>query len=295
MAVRRVLWIVWTVLLFSTVALAGPLTVFYTNDLHLRLDRLGTIEAAIAEERSAGTPVLVLDAGDAWHDFRRPIDAVWGAEAMIEWMNRVGYDAMALGNHELYWGRDRVADLVDAAAFPILSANLGHGAGHPAPWTSSVRLDVNGLAVRIIGVTTGEYLPYLDDPWLVCSRPESTMNRWMDMEAPADLTIVLGHLSIDEAIRIAERVPGIDLFITGHSHERTDSPVWIGQTAIVQAGAFARLFGRLRLDVAPGGPVDVLEHALLATEKTPSGFARGLDQLVRVSLVLAATVLLILL
>ena len=295
MALRRSLWIVLAFLAVAPFAFASPLTIFYTNDLHLRFDRLGAIEAAISEERASGAPVLVLDAGDAWHDFRRPIDAVWGAEEMIEWMNRVGYGAMAVGNHELYWGRGRVAELIETAAFPVLSANLSRTGGRPTPWTAGVWLEVSGLAVRILGVTTGEYLPYLDDPWLVHSLPALAIERWVADDAPADFTIVLGHLSVEDAVRIAERVAGIDLFVTGHSHERTEVPRWVGQTMIVQAGEFARWFGRLRLDVDPGRPAEILEHDLLLTEKAPSWIAQGLDRLLCAGLVLAATALLMLL
>ena len=295
MALRRSLWIVLVLVAVAPFAFAEPLTIFYTNDLHLRFDRLGAIEAAIAEERSFGAPVLVLDAGDAWHDFRRPIDAVWGAEAMIEWMNRVGYAAMAVGNHELYWGHERLIELIDRAGFPVLAANLSRAGGRSIPWDSSARISVNGLVVRVIGVTTGEYLPYLDDPWLVRSLPEVAVDRWLSEEAPADLTVVLGHLSLDEATLLVERVSGIDLFITGHSHERTDTPRWVGQTAILQSGAFARFFGRMRLEVPANGPVEILEHDLLPTEEAPGVLAQGLDQLLRVGLVLAVSALLMLL
>ena len=276
-------------------ALADLLTIVYTNDLHLRLHRLDAIEAVVAEERATGVPVLLLDAGDAWHDYRRPIDAVWGAEAMIEWMNRMGYAAMALGNHELYWGRERVAKLVEQATFPLLAANLTRRGGLSVPWAPAARVDAGGLAVRIFGVITGELLPYLDDPWMHHQPPESTLDRWLTVEPPADLTIVLAHLSVDEAIHIAQRVSDIDLIITGHSHERTHTPIDVKGTAIVQAGAFARYFGRIRLDVSPDGQIEILEHKLLTTEKAPSEIAQGLDQLLRVGLVLAVSVLLLLL
>lgn len=295
MALRHTLWIALLLLVGACLGHAGPLTIIYTNDLHLRFDRLGTIEAAIAAERATGNPVLVLDAGDAWHDFRRPIDAVWGAEAMIDWMNRVGYDAMALGNHELYLGRDRVADLIERADFPVLSANVSRVHGDSTPWTPAVLIDVGGLSVRIVGLTTGELLPTLDDPWLRRVSPESSLLRCLAEEPPADLTIALGHVSLDEASLTSERVAGIDLFLTGHSHEQTALPRWVGQTAIVQAGAFARFFGRLRLNIEPDGSVEILEHALLPTEKAPSERTQGLGQLLRVGFVLTVSVLLLLL
>ena len=96
--------------------LASSLTILYTNDLHTRLGRLEGLAELIESERAMDRPVLLLDAGDTWQDFRTPLAAVWGAEEMVDWMNKVRYDAMALGNHDLYWGADQLVALCERAS-----------------------------------------------------------------------------------------------------------------------------------------------------------------------------------
>jgi len=280
----------------SATALAAQLTILYTNDLHLRFDRLASLEALIEEERSQADHVILLDAGDAWQDFRRPIDAVWGADEMVRWMSSVRYDAMAIGNHDLYWGHERLVELIDKADFPVLSANLNPVAGSSAPFRSSSMHWIGGVNVLVIGVVTGEYLPYLDYPRLRYEAAETALARELSVnrEGTVDLVIALGHLPIADAVKIARRVPGIDIFITGHSHETTPEPVRVSDTLVVQSGAFAWYLGKLRLDVEPGRSPQLIDNALLPTAKAAADVARGLRQLLWVVSALAVSVFLVL-
>jgi len=288
-------------LVLATLTVAGidgrarPLEILYTNDLHLRFARLESLEALIEEERAAGVPVLLLDGGDALQDFRTPLAAVWGADEMVAWMNRVGYDAMALGNHELYWGSDRLVELVAAARFPILCANLATPAGLPSPFVASTVHVVDGIRIFLVGVVTNFHLPYPDFPWLRHVRPATAIRREIErLTEPVDVIVAVGHVPVAVAAETARDVPGIDVFVTGHSHEETAEPVRVGKTLIVQAGAFGRALGRLVVDVGDDG-AKLLSNDLLRTEEAPIRVGRGLLQLALVVLTFATTVLLVLL
>ncbi|MBU0596190.1 metallophosphatase, partial [Candidatus Bipolaricaulota bacterium] len=273
---------------------AAPLTILYTNDLHLRFERLVSLERLIADQREDAGPLLLLDAGDAWHDFRRPTTAVWGADEMVSWMNRVGYDAMALGNHDLYWGPERLAELAERASFPLLCAVLRPIAGSRSPFASTAILQAGGFSVYVVGLATSEYLAFSAFPWLRHVPPvEALRAELARVPEDTDLVIVLAHLPVADAVRIVEAVPGIDVFITGHSHEETPEPVLIGETVIVQSGMFARNLGRLDLDIDAGGRHRVIEHRLIPTEKAPVDSSQGLRQLARVLVALSAILLLV--
>jgi 2',3'-cyclic-nucleotide 2'-phosphodiesterase (5'-nucleotidase family) len=247
---------------------AAPLTILYTNDLHLRFARLESLGRLIETEREAGAPILLLDGGDAWQDFRAPIAAVWGADAMVDWMNTTGYDAMALGNHETYWGADRLAELAARAEFPILCANLRPAPGFSPPFVPTAVREIGGIRVLLVGVVTSEYLPYPDLPWLTYVEPAQALAAASEAASEDfDLLVAVGHIPVAQAARIAEAVPGIDVFVTGHSHERTADPLRVGKTLIVQSGAFGHALGRLRLDVADGAAT-VVANELLPTEAT---------------------------
>ncbi len=294
---RRALVLGGALLIVGIGCVSSPLTILYTNDLHLRFERLVSIERLIAEERAGDVSILLLDAGDAWQDFRRPLPAVWGADEMVEWMNRVGYDGMALGNHDMYWGAERLDELVRRASFPILCANLRPVRPGATPFASSTRLDVGGISVLLIGLITEELLPYSAYPALrMISAPLAVQEMIDHAPNDVDLIVVVAHLPVSDAIRVATEVPEIDVFVTGHSHEETSDPVRVGDTLIVQSGAFGEKLGRLVVDVDPEtGGHRLVDNALIPTEKAPTDIGRGLRQLFRVVVAVVAVTLLVLL
>ena len=273
---------------------AAPLTILYTNDLHLRFERLDSLERIIAEQRQNAGALLLLDAGDTWQDFRQPIAAVWGADEMVEWMNRAGYDAMALGNHDFYWGAERLAQLAAHVRFALLCSSLRPIPGSRAPFVPAATFDAGGLSVYVVGLTTSEYHAFSAMPWLQYIPPVEVLETELARRPEgADLTVVLAHVPVADAVGIARRVPGIDIFITGHSHEETIEPIVVGETVIVQSGRFGQKLGRLDLEIDADGNHRVVAHRLIPTEKAPAELGRGLRQLARVLAALSLSVLLV--
>ncbi len=281
--------------LLHVVTIASSLTILYTNDIHSWLDRLEGLAALIAEERSQTYDLLLFDVGDAWHDFRVPLYAVWGADEVVAWMNRVGYDAMAVGNHDLYWGAERLAELSSETDFPLLAANLLPQYGVVAPFIPYTLRPIDGLRVLVIGLLTPEDFPYPDYPWVRYIEPAKALRVVLEEAGTeADLVVVLGHLSVARAVRIARVVPDIDVFLTGHSHETTPDPMREGKTLILQAGAFGRYLGRLKLEIDPqSGAIVSARNSLLETKRTPVVLDRGLLKLFTVMALIATSLLLL--
>ena len=294
---RRALVLGGVLLIVGIGCVSSPLAILYTNDLHLRFERLASIERLIAEERGGETPILLLDAGDAWQDFRRPLPAVWGADEMVEWMDRVGYDAMALGNHEMYWGAKRLDELMRKVSFPILCANLVPVRPDANSFVSSTELMAGDVSVLLIGLITEELLPYSAYPGLRMVPMSGAVRNEIDRTlGEQDLIVVVAHLPVAAAIRVATAVPEIDVFVTGHSHEETSDPIRVGDTLIVQSGGFGENLGRLVVDVDPEtGEHRLIENELIPTEKAPTDIGRGLLQLFAVVVAAVAVSLLVLL
>jgi 2',3'-cyclic-nucleotide 2'-phosphodiesterase (5'-nucleotidase family) len=281
--------------LLQVVTIASSLTILYTNDIHSRFDRLEGLAMLIAEERSQTDDLLLFDVGDAWHDFRVPLYAVWGADEIVAWMNRIGYDAMAVGNHDLYWGAERLAELSSEADFPLLAANLLPWYGVVAPFTPYTIRTVDGLQVLIIGLITPEDFPYPDYPWVRYIEPAEALRMVLEkMRAGVDFVVVLGHLSVARAVQITRVVPDIDVFLTGHSHETTPDPVREGKTLILQAGAFGLYLGRLKLEIdSRSREIVSARNSLLATKRTPVVLNRGYMKLFTVVALIATSLLLL--
>ena len=93
------------------------------------------------------------------------------------------------------------------------------------------------------------------------------------------------------ACMMARQVPEIDLFISGHSHQRTEEPIREGDTLIVQSGQFGQALGRLRLDVdVSTGGVEVLSNHLIPTVKTPAQIRAGVRKFLSVLTVITLAI-----
>lgn len=248
-----------------------PLTILHMNDLHghilpyedktVRQDKLvsgaGYFAAIIRQERSRQPDsTLLLAAGDMFQG--TPISNVFKGEPVMEIMNALQFDAMAIGNHEFDWGRGPLDQLMAAARFPFLAANIVTSTGQGLQGTKPcILVKRKGLQVAVIGLTTPE-TAYSTKPAhvadLTFQEPASVMPglvRKVRSEG-AGLVVVLSHLGLDADLELARKVSGIDVIFGGHSHTAVTDPVRINGTIIVQAGYYGLYVGALDLEVDPG-------------------------------------------
>jgi 2',3'-cyclic-nucleotide 2'-phosphodiesterase / 3'-nucleotidase / 5'-nucleotidase len=263
------------------------LTILHTTDLHGTLTAwdylanrpaargLTRIASLVRGVRAEGSPVLLLDAGDAMQG--SPLETVWrrgfseGHEPMMTAMNRLGYDAMAVGNHEFSYGLGALARARAEAGFPWLAANIVRADGTPAFDRSLVKA-IGGLRVGIVGLCT-EAVPSLEDsanhaglrflPAVTAARDEVAR---LKGEGRCDAVVVLAHTGLgraprdgvahegevpgeDVGLRIAQEVSGVDVVILGHTHAVIDS-MQVGATLVTQAGRWAEGLGRVDLTFA---------------------------------------------
>jgi len=123
--------------------------------------------------------------------------------------------------------------LIEQAAFPILCANLKPAFGWDSPFVGSKIIERGGLRILSIGLITDEYFPFGDYPWYDYIAPEVALREEIaELEGSVDLIVVVAHLPVVEAARIAAVLPDVDVFVTGHSHEETPDPVVVGDTLI---------------------------------------------------------------
>lgn len=263
---------------------AGPasvtITVLHTSDLHGHVsaqdslaDRdfgegLARVAAAARSIRAEGRPTLLLDSGDTIQGSPEQALAFsgqvpGGRDPIIATMNQVGYDAMAVGNHEFDFGRDRLATSRAEARFPFLSANVVEDNGRPAFDPYVVRT-VAGVRVGILGLTT-PLVPSWESPSRISGL------RFIDSVEAArrvipmlrerercDLVVVLAHEGFErdpetgvdrgggeenQAFALATKVVGIDLLLAGHTHASI-APRRLGGAWISEPGRFGSMLTR---------------------------------------------------
>ena len=235
------------------------------------------IGGAKASAAADGTPVLLLDAGDFMmgtpFEFLATV-----ASPELAMMHALGYDATTIGNHELDWTPHGLAGILSAAVtnnvtIPILSSNMNFSASDPADDELAALASagvlqpklvemVGGLKVGFFGLlganaaqVTPQAAPLTFDPIDVAA---ARMVKELRETDKVDLVVALSHSGIDhngqgEDAVLAAKVPGIDLIISGHTHETLAQPAQVGSTLIVTAGAYTAYLGELALTVTPSG------------------------------------------
>ena len=210
---------------------AYTLRVLHTNDHHSHLEpvqvgeqELGGVArraTLINQIRNEGGNQLLVDAGDVFQGtlfFNQ-----YEGQADLYFYNALGYDAMALGNHEFDRGQQVLADFVKGANFPVLGANVVVDPASPLAGltTPYVAKDVNGEMIGIIGLVTEETgILSSPGPGVQFLNPADSARAAIGELQAAGINkiVVLSHLGLDAERELARTVPGIDLIVGGHTH-----------------------------------------------------------------------------
>lgn len=259
--------------LLHTTDLHGALTGFdYLADKPAArgLTRIAPLVRAI---RAEGAPVVLVDDGDALQG--GPLVSVYQRgdralpEPMTAAMARMGYDAMAVGNHEFSYGPDALAKARAAAGFPWLAANVVRTSdGAPAFGTSVVRT-YGAVRVGIVGVTTPA-IGALEDAANVAglrfTSPVDAANAEIARLRAAkavDVIVLLAHTGLEQdpvtgversgdapgenwGLRLAQEVKGADVLVLGHTHAVVPGAT-VNGVLVTQAGTRAEHLGRVDL------------------------------------------------
>lgn len=211
--------------------------------------------AWLADSLRKEKPTLLLAAGDMIQG--SPFANLFKGKPVIEIMNKMGFDAMCVGNHEFDYGKDVLRERIAEAAFPVLGANVK---GMPGLKPYIIK-ELGGLKVAIIGVVT-EDTPFATHPanveGLTFLSPAATVEEYVrKLRDSVNIIIVLSHLGYNNDMLLAGRVKGIDIIVGGHSHTQTLKHMLIGNTVIVQAWEYGMVLGVLDVVVKSGKIVEV--------------------------------------
>ncbi len=254
-----------------TAAPTGPITVtiLHTNDMHGAFEgeklkggdgttfEFGGVANAMGTiarlKKEVGGNALTVDVGDFFvGSFASNRDQ---GKTMVAAMNVIGYDALALGNHDFDQGQDVLKARAAEAKFPFLAANLMEEATGKAPaWVKPyIVRQIAGVRFGVIGTTYPSSviikasgikgLKFLSDV-------DAVKQVLPEVKPQADLIVVVAHQGTDYIQSLAE-VPGVDVIVSGHNHVSLQQPKVIGSTIVVQAGAKAQYVGRLDLKIDP--------------------------------------------
>ena len=244
--------------------------ILHTNDTHSQLEpykeKNGTMRGGVLrrmefveQERKGDSPVFLFDAGDFSQG--TPYYNLFEGYPEIDFMNRMGYDAATLGNHEFDEGTQHLAERLKTAKFPIVCCNYTFDnpdlADCVKPYTiiqrNGLKVGVFGVVIQLDGLLATEHIM---DTIHYINAVEASRAAVKCLKAEkCDMIVCLSHLGFgpDDVAPdrpmcdtlLARQVQDIDLLIGGHTHQENDT--LIGRVRVVSNINQGRTVGKLTM------------------------------------------------
>ncbi len=225
------------------------------------MDRIATVVKTIRADRP---DALLLDGGDTWHGSLTALRTQ--GQDMVNVMSALGVDAMT-SHWEFTLGADRVEQIVGALPFAFLGQNIYDSEWNEPVYDPYVIYERGGARIAVIGQAF-PYTPIANPAWMFPNLSfgirEERMQQMVDevRAKGADLVVVLSHNGFDVDRQMAARVRGIDVVLTGHTHDALPEPLLVGQTLLIASGSNGKFVTRLDLDVRDGALLG-FQHRLI--------------------------------
>ena len=215
------------------------------------MDRVATVVRAI---RAARPDSILLDGGDTWHGSMTSF--LTKGQDMVNVMNALGVEAMT-SHWEWTLGTERVQEIVESLPFPFLGANIFDAEWNEPAFEPYKMFEKGGVRVAVIGQAF-PYMPIANPGWMFPEYSFGVRQERMQAvvdevrDAGADLVVCLSHNGFDVDRKMAGAVRGIDVILTGHTHDAIPEPVLVGDTILIASGSNGKFVSRVDLDVRDG-------------------------------------------
>ncbi len=278
----------------ATLALAASaasaeytLTILHTNDFHARFEPISAFDSgcsaedneagecfggsarlvtAVEEARARSNNSILVDGGDQFQGTL--FYTYYKGAAAAEFMNKMGYDAMTVGNHEFDDGPEVLRGFVDAVEFPVLMSNADISGEEllADAIQKSVVIEQGGEQIGLIGLTPQDTDELASPgPNVIFTDPVEAVQAEVDRltEEGVNKIIVLSHSGYGVDQRVAEETTGVDVIVGGHTNTLLGDmdgaqgpyPTMVGDTAIVSAYAYGKFLGELNVTFDDDGVI----------------------------------------
>jgi 2',3'-cyclic-nucleotide 2'-phosphodiesterase (5'-nucleotidase family) len=261
---------------------SGKVTLLHVNDVHGYMDlhlewfaapqqpayrqiggyaRIATIVKQIREETEGR--VLFCDNGDTFHGTYAVVKTE--GEALLPILNQLGLAAMTV-HWDFFYGPAQLQNLASKLKHPILAINIYDKKGKLF-FQPYVMQEVGGLKIATIGIGSNivdKLYPAEFSEGIRCTDGLTELPGFIKevRGKGADLVVVLSHLGFPQDMELLSKTPGVDVLISGHTHNRLWQPVKQGGALLMQSGCHGAFVGRLDLEVQDGKVVSH-QHALI--------------------------------
>lgn len=265
-----------------------PIPAFWLDDIDM-IGGIAEMTTLIEQLRESEPNVFLFDAGDI---FTGALAKLTEGELAFELMITMGYDAMAIGNHEFEYGHEIFEWAKNRAPFPVLGANFFYkDTDHPYAQAHTI-IERNGVRIGVIGIMGQDaataIIPSYIAPLDVTDPAAEVRKSIAEIRDDVDLIVLLTHQGktapmqtdaesdprlqrdIDADIALAGAVEGIDVLLAGHADAGTPEPVVHPETGtlIMQTYGQATHLGYLQLTLADDGSILEYDGKLIPVQST---------------------------
>jgi 2',3'-cyclic-nucleotide 2'-phosphodiesterase (5'-nucleotidase family) len=230
--------------------------------------RIATIVKQIRSESQENC--LFCDCGDTLHGTYPALDTQ--GQAMIPILNSLGLDAMT-AHWEFAYGSTIFNQRVAELNYPMLASNVYDKATKKLVYQPYTVKEVGGLRIGLIGIASNivdKTMPPSYSEGIYFSLGKDELPPIIDLlriKEKVDLIVLISHLGFTQDMKLLSEVQGIDVCLSGHTHNRLYKPVLNGKTIVIQSGCHGSFLGRLDLEIVDGQITDY-HHQLVEVEAT---------------------------
>ena len=263
-----------------------PIPAFWLDDQDM-IGGIAEMTTLIESLRASEPNVFLFDSGDI---FTGALAKLTEGRLAFELMITMGYDAMAIGNHEFEYGHEIFAWQKNRAPFPVLGANFFYkDTDHPYAQAHAI-IERDGVRIGVVGImgqdAVSAIIPSFIAPLDVTVPAEAVQRSVNELRDEVDLIVLLTHQGktapmqtdaesdprlqrdIDADIALAGAVEGIDVLFAGHADAGTPEPVIHPETGtiIMQTYGQATHLGFLQLTLDAQGDIAAHDGRLIPVD-----------------------------
>ncbi|SDW60691.1 5'-nucleotidase [Ruegeria halocynthiae] len=288
------------------------LTILHTNDFHSRFEPINKYDSGCSDEdntegkcfggsarlvtavegaRGRAENSILVDGGDQFQGSL--FYTYYKGKVAAEFMNKLGYDAMTVGNHEFDDGPEVLRGFIDSVDFPVLMSNAD--IKDEELLTDKIKkstvIEVGGEKLGLIGLTPEDTHDIASPgPNISFSDPVPAVQAEVDKLTGEGVNkiIVLSHSGFAVDQRVAQETTGVDVIVGGHSNTFLSNtsdkaagpyPTVVNNVQIVQAYAYGKFLGELNVTFDDDGSVVSAEGEPLIMDNSVTEDQVSLDRI----------------
>ena len=265
----------------------GKFTIIQMNDSHAYLDihqemfwqgdqvvyrpaggyaRIAKIVKQIRTESKGSC--LFCDCGDTLHGTYPALKTE--GKVLVPILNSLGIDAMT-AHWEFAYGPDKFQQRVSELNYPMLAINIYDKETEEFSYPNYIIKEAGGLRIGLVGIASNiidKTMPPAYSKGIYFTLGKYELPPIIDtlrLQEKVDLIVLISHLGFPQGMKLLSEVNGIDICLSGHTHNRLYKPVFSGKTMLIQSGCHGSFLGYLDLEVE-GGKIVNYRHRLIEVE-----------------------------